>query len=550
MTLPPSAPSAPAADEQLVTTANSLPAGTRLAEFELRGVLGEGGFATVYRAHDHSLRRTVAIKEYMPGALATRAPDGSVIAREPQMQATLARGLDSFLNEARLLAQFDHPALIRVYRFWEQNGTAYMAMQLCQGRTLRALRQAEPRLVASEPWLKHMLSPILDALELLHANDCYHRDISPDNIMVLDSGVPMLLDFGAARQAMGDATQALTVIVKPGFAPIEQYDSVLEQGPWTDVYSLGAVLHFLVTGQPVTASVSRLLKDPLPRLADTPGLALSPAFARAIDRALTVHPEDRIRSIAEFREALELPTFWAEMQRQSVELGALRSHSGTTGFGALAELGDDDAAPSDLGPATLPPPEERAMPAAAPRRPRPDAAERARTPTERPRPPAPATRSGTPPAPHAAGAAARARPRDARTLAGGVLAVASVLVLLGLAAWRPGSDAPVPPPASPATAAPSIATATTPPAAAPAAATPAPAPAAADTVGAHLRLDIAPWGVVYVDGQMQGLTPPLKQLWLQPGQHTIEVRNTGLPSHTETITIEAGKDVQLRHQFE
>ena len=466
------------------------------------------------------------------------------------MQATLARGLHSFLNEARLLAQFDHPALIRVYRFWEQNGTAYMAMQLCQGRTLRALRQAEPRLVASEPWLKHMLSPILDALELLHANDCYHRDISPDNIMVLDSGVPMLLDFGAARQAMGDATQALTVIVKPGFAPIEQYDSVLEQGPWTDVYSLGAVLHFLVTGQPVTASVSRLLKDPLPRLADTPGLALSPAFARAIDRALTVHPEDRIRSIAEFREALELPTFWAEMQRQSVELGALRSHSGTTGFGALAELGDDDAAPSDLGPATLPPPEERAMPAAAPRRPRPDAAERARTPAERPRPPAPATRSGTPPAPHAAGAAARARPRDARTLAGGVLAVASVLVLLGLAAWRPGSDAPVPPPASPATAAPSIATATTPPAAAPAAATPAPAPAAADTVGAHLRLDIAPWGVVYVDGQMQGLTPPLKQLWLQPGQHTIEVRNTGLPSHTETITIEAGKDVQLRHQFE
>ncbi|NZA01061.1 hypothetical protein H0I39_03485 [Ottowia beijingensis] len=162
-----------------------------------------------------------------------------------------------------------------------------------------------------------------------------------------------------------------------------------------------------------------------------------------------MHPEDRIRSIAEFREALELPTFWAEMQRQSVELGALRSHSGTTGFGALAELGDDDAAPSDLGPATLPPPEERAMPAAAPRRPRPDAAERARTPAERPRPPAPATRSGTPPAPHAAGAAARARPRDARTLAGGVLAVASVLVLLGLAAWRPGSDAPVPPPPRP-----------------------------------------------------------------------------------------------------
>ena len=128
-----------------------------------------------------------------------------------------------------------------------------------------------------------MLAPILDALELLHEQRCYHRDISPDNIMILDSGVPMLLDFGAARQAMGDATQALTVIVKPGYAPIEQYDSVLEQGPWTDVYSLGAVLHYAITGRPVTASVSRLLKDPLPRLADTPGLAISPAFARAID---------------------------------------------------------------------------------------------------------------------------------------------------------------------------------------------------------------------------------------------------------------------------
>ena len=140
MTLPPSAPSLlpPAADEQLVTTANSLPAGTRLAEFELRGVLGEGGFATVYRAHDHSLRRTVAIKEYMPGAIATRTPDGSVVPREASVAGTLQRGLDSFLDEARLLAQFDHPALIRVYRFWEQNGTAYMAMQLCQGRTLRA----------------------------------------------------------------------------------------------------------------------------------------------------------------------------------------------------------------------------------------------------------------------------------------------------------------------------------------------------------------------------------------------------------------------------
>ena len=520
MTLPPSAPSAPAADEQLVTTANSLPAGTRLAEFELRGVLGEGGFATVYRAHDHSLRRTVAIKEYMPGALATRAPDGSVIAREPQMQATLARGLDSFLNEARLLAQFDHPALIRVYRFWEQNGTAYMAMQLCQGRTLRALRQAEPRLVASEPWLKHMLSPILDALELLHANDCYHRDISPDNIMVLDSGVPMLLDFGAARQAMGDATQALTVIVKPGYAPIEQYDSVLEQGPWTDVYSLGAVLHFLVTGQPVTASVSRLLKDPLPH----------PQHRRIPRGAGAAHllgrdaaPERRAGRPAQPLGHHRLRRAGRAGRRRRCAQRPRPRHAAAARRAGHARCG---AAPP------------------APRRRRTGA---------HPGRAAAATRPGNP-VRHAASAACRwrrrARPAARCAHAGrrrsgrGQRAGAA-----GPGRLAPGQRcAGAAPPASPATAAISAATATTPPAAAPAAVPPA--PAAADTVGAHLRLDIAPWGVVYVDGQMQGLTPPLKQLWLQPGQHTIEVRNTGLPSHTETITIEAGKDVQLRHQFE
>ena len=136
VTLPP--PAETETPDTLAASANSLAAGTRLGEFELRGVLGEGGFAIVYKAHDKSLRRTVAIKEYMPGAIATRTPDGSVVPREASVAGTLQRGLDSFLDEARLLAQFDHPALIRVHRFWPQNNTAYMAMQLCQGRTLRA----------------------------------------------------------------------------------------------------------------------------------------------------------------------------------------------------------------------------------------------------------------------------------------------------------------------------------------------------------------------------------------------------------------------------
>ncbi|MDO5288569.1 MAG: serine/threonine-protein kinase [Pseudomonadota bacterium] len=522
------------ADTPPLFSAHALPPGTRLAEFELRDVLGEGGFAIVYRAWDESLRRIVAIKEFMPGSLATRTPDGRMMAREARLQDSLAHGLQSFLSEARLLAQFDHPALIRVYRFWEQNGTGYMAMQLCQGRTLRALRQAEPRMVASEAWLKHMLSPILDALELLHASQCYHRDISPDNIMILDSGVPMLLDFGAARQALGDATQALTVIVKPGYAPIEQYDSVLAQGPWTDIYSLGAVLYYLVTGKPLTASVARLLRDPLPKLADMPDLGISPAFAHAIDRALTVHPDERIRSVAEFREALALPTFWADMQRQSVELGALRSQSGVSS--SFAPLPGDERTRMELEPVLTHAERTQMLPprGLSATQPQPTTAQRRKQRKSRP---------ATAPAATAASRTAmgwlqRIHRLDRRALP--ALAAAGVAVITAaMAFWPAANTPPAPEPVAPATPSPP-----------PAAATPAPPPAAATAVaGAQLLLDVLPWGVVYVNGQMQGLSPPLKQLWLSPGTYTVEVRNAGLPTHTRTITIQNGQDVQVHHEF-
>jgi non-specific serine/threonine protein kinase len=311
-----------------------------LGEFELTGVLGEGGFAIVYLAYDHSLRRVVAIKEYMPGAIATRAPDGTVIARSAKHEATFRAGLDSFLNEARMLAQFDHPALIRIHRFWEQNGTAYIAMQYCDGRTLRQLRQDEPETVKDETWLKTTFAPVLDALELLHSSSCFHRDISPDNILVLSSGVPILLDFGAARQVIGDMTQALTVILKPGFAPIEQYadDATLAQGPWTDIYGLGAVLYFALLGKPPVASVARMVKDPMPKLADqsVEPIGASQPFLSAIDHALVVHPDQRIRSIAELRHALQLPTFKPDVQRRGIEAAA-RQVSSAHAFHSSAE---------------------------------------------------------------------------------------------------------------------------------------------------------------------------------------------------------------------
>ena len=288
-------------------TAMSLPVGTRLSEFELLSVIGEGGFSIVYLAYDHSLQRTVAIKEYLPGAIAFRDSEGLVRPRFEKYEGTFKTGLQSFLNEARILAQFEHPALIRIHRFWEQNGTAYMVMQYCKGRTLRKVLQDEPERRSQEQWIKEqVIAPVLDALRLLHAKNYYHRDLSPDNIMVLDTGAPMLLDFGAARQVIGDMTQALTVILKPGFAPIEQYadDESMRQGPWTDIYGVGAVLYFVVAGKAPVASVARLVKDPLKKLQQSTEYPISPSFALAIDHSLAVFPNDRPQSIDDFQAAL------------------------------------------------------------------------------------------------------------------------------------------------------------------------------------------------------------------------------------------------------
>ena len=247
---------APSSSARPGTTSSLLPMGTRLQEFELTGLVGEGGFGIVYEAHDTSLQRRVAIKEYMPSQLASRAGGRTVKVRSPDHQATFDAGLKSFINEARLLAQFKHPALVEVFRFWEENGTAYMAMPYYEGQTLKQYLAARPEM-ANERWLRSILGPVLDALEHMHAQQCYHRDIAPDNILVLKTGNPILLDLGAARRVIGDMTQALTVILKPGYAPIEQYadDPSVRQGPWTDVYALAAVAYFAIMGKAPTPAV-------------------------------------------------------------------------------------------------------------------------------------------------------------------------------------------------------------------------------------------------------------------------------------------------------
>ena len=291
------------------TTENCLPIGTRLAEFEVTGMIGEGGFGTVYLAMDLALQRTVAIKEYMPSALASRGADKSVLVRSQRHQDTFDIGLKSFINEARLLAQFDHPALIKVHRFWEENRTGYMAMRYYEGQTLKSLVKKTPDII-TEAWLKSMLKPVLDALDALYKVQILHRDVSPDNIMIQTTGEAVLLDFGAARQIIGDATQALTVILKPGYAPIEQYadDASLKQGAWTDIYALSAVIYYCIVKKPPTTSVARMIKDPIIPLHTQAPAGYSQQFLAAIDRGLRVKADERPQSIAEFRQLLGIST--------------------------------------------------------------------------------------------------------------------------------------------------------------------------------------------------------------------------------------------------
>ncbi len=287
---------------------NGLAIGTRLGEFELLKLLGEGGFGIVYLAHDHSLQRRVALKEYMPSSLASRSGDSQVQVKSERYRETFEAGRKSFINEARLLAQFDHPSLVKVYRFWEANGTAYMVMPFYEGKTLRDTLRSTAQ-TPDEAWLCTLLLPLTEALSVIHAEQCYHRDIAPDNVMMLaGSNRPLLLDFGAARRVIGDMTQALTVILKPGYAPVEQYAEIpgMKQGAWTDVYALAAVVHYAITGRTPPPSVGRLLNDTYQPLVQVAAGRYSERFLAAIDRALAVRPDGRIQTIAELREALGL----------------------------------------------------------------------------------------------------------------------------------------------------------------------------------------------------------------------------------------------------
>ncbi len=284
---------------------SALPRGTRLGEFELRHVLGVGGFGIVYLAFDHALEREVAVKEYLPATLVGRTETMHVTLRSQSDADTFALGLKSFVNEARLLAHFDHPSLLKVLRFWEANGTAYMAMPVLRGHTVKEVR-LDMKQPPDEAWMRALLDPLLGAIERLHAEGVFHRDIAPDNIQIEPDGRPVLLDFGAARRVISDKTQSLTAILKPAYAPIEQYAEAgsVKQGPWTDLYALGATMHYVLLARPPLPATARAVHDDLPPLSarDVPGC--SAEFLNIIDWMLAPRPADRPQSVAALRDVL------------------------------------------------------------------------------------------------------------------------------------------------------------------------------------------------------------------------------------------------------
>ena len=302
-TLPPDFASSPAPSG---TDHDALPPGTRFGEFEILRVLGVGGFGIVYLANDHSLEREVALKEYMPASLAARGAGPQITVRSSSFAETYAIGLRSFVNEARLLARFDHPSLVKVYRFWEDNATAYMVMPFLQGVTLRDTRRrmAHP---PDEAWIRSVISPILSALELLHREGVYHRDIAPDNILLPPDGPPVLLDFGAARRVISDRTQSLTAILKPSYAPIEQYAEMtqLRQGPWTDLYALGAVIHYLLFGAPPAPATARAVQDDTDAIENRIVPGVSPRFLEAMSWMLSIRPNQRPQNGEQLRAVLD-----------------------------------------------------------------------------------------------------------------------------------------------------------------------------------------------------------------------------------------------------
>lgn len=283
---------------------NVLPVGTQIGDFRVEMVLGAGASGIVYRAVDASAGQVVAIKEYFPADLAVRLGDGNVVARSKEEEEAFAGGRLEFLDEARVLAGFDHRSIVRVLRHLEGSGSAYTVMAYVEGERLRDLLARGERL--SEEQAIKVLEPLLEGLALVHAAGVTHRDITPENIYIRSDGTPVLLDFGSARRAVRGRESRLTFT--PPYAPLEQYGTRRVQGPWTDIYALGAVVYEALTRRRIPEAIDRIENDPLIPLEEFERFT-SPLI-RFVSAALAVKAELRPQSVTEWRTLLDPKSKW------------------------------------------------------------------------------------------------------------------------------------------------------------------------------------------------------------------------------------------------
>jgi serine/threonine protein kinase len=272
--------------------------------YEIESVLGHGGFGVTYLARDLTLNVHVAVKEYLPRQLATRGEGATRISiYTGEAREHFKYGLKKFLDEARAVAQFaDHPNIVSARDYFEAHGTAYMVMRYVDGVDFKQYLIQQGGKIPFDLALKIMM-PVMDALRKVHAAGLLHRDVSPDNIYLTTDGQVKLMDFGAARQQTGEHSKSLSVILKTGYAPPEQYRSKGKQGPWTDIYATAATLYKAITGQTPPDALDRMAEDAL-----TPPsqlrLVIPPAAEQALLKALAIKGSQRYQTMGEFQEAL------------------------------------------------------------------------------------------------------------------------------------------------------------------------------------------------------------------------------------------------------
>ena len=291
----------------------ALPAGHRLNEYRVERVIGSGGFGITYCALDIQLDKMVAIKEYFPSDFTVRTDAINVQPKSTADHDDYQWGLARFLDEARTLARFEHPHLNHVHRYFKDNNTAYLVLDYIEGETLSDLLKREGRLESVR--LQRLVTELLSGLDEVHSADYVHRDVKPSNIMLRKNGSSVLLDFGAARQVLGQRSKSLTSVLTPGYAPVEQYDQKGDDiGPWTDLYALGMVAYRCVSGIIEAELIDAITRARLAHKGKqdqdmVPAVEVGKgryplSLLKAIDWAIKVEEDERPQSVAAIKEMI------------------------------------------------------------------------------------------------------------------------------------------------------------------------------------------------------------------------------------------------------